>query len=122
MDARQAVLDSMFKEPPLKPEGPPKTVPLDLLLARHWNLVTMAGFYTWPHHDANGLCTWGSVQGDGAKLWGIITFRDAALETSTSTEKMLALMESLTLASEGKLVDKEKFDIFVIELRRGDTM
>jgi hypothetical protein len=29
----------------------------------------MAGFMTLPHHDADGLCTWGSVT-HGMKIWG----------------------------------------------------
>jgi len=29
----------------------------------------LGGFYTYPHHDANGYCTWVSIR-CGAKIWG----------------------------------------------------
>jgi len=48
----------------------PLVMDFDLAKLVHWDLVTMGGFYTYPHHDANGYCTWVSVR-CGAKIWGI---------------------------------------------------
>ena len=37
----------------------------------HWNLLTHPGFVTYPHKDANDLCTWIYAH-QGVKVWGIL--------------------------------------------------
>lgn len=45
-------------------------VPHDSWRMMNWNLLTMSGFVTYPHHDAGGLGSFMSVR-DGAKIWTV---------------------------------------------------
>ncbi|KAI0054321.1 hypothetical protein BV25DRAFT_1843748, partial [Artomyces pyxidatus] len=87
----------------------PRVATLDTVNLRHWDLVTMAGFFTWPHQDANGLCTWASIR-DGAKLWGMIRFNSGSTSSRNSRKAMIDLFEKTA-----------EFE-FVIVLERGSAI
>ncbi|KAI0065656.1 hypothetical protein BV25DRAFT_1913669 [Artomyces pyxidatus] len=76
-------------------------VTIDAFHFRHWDLMTTASFYTWPHHDANGLCTWASVR-DGCKFWGIVRFKSNKVASCKKLQK--------------------DFELFVIVLEPGSTI
>ncbi|KAI0058927.1 hypothetical protein BV25DRAFT_1918846 [Artomyces pyxidatus] len=108
-------------EDPAADEVGPRIATIDSFNFRHWDLVTMAGFFTWPHHDANGLCTWASVR-DGAKIWGMIRFRDNRTATCTSRKDMMRLFEKALTSGAAQSHETSDYEIFVTILERGSTI
>jgi hypothetical protein len=53
----------------------PETVRFDSQRMMNWVLVTKAGYYTFVHHDSNGLITWVTVL-TGSKIWGCWRIQD----------------------------------------------
>jgi hypothetical protein len=49
----------------------PQAVRMDSFTMLRWDLVTHAGFPTFIHKDANGLCTW-IFSHVGVKIWAIL--------------------------------------------------
>ncbi|KAI0062399.1 hypothetical protein BV25DRAFT_1838261 [Artomyces pyxidatus] len=118
-DAMQIAKDA--DRDPVPDDVGPRVATVDSFHFRHWDLVTMSGFYTWPHHDANGLCTWGSVR-DGAKMWGMIRFRAEKFATCAARVDMFRLFErALTNGGKGKY-ETDEYEIFVIVLEKGSTI
>lgn len=53
----------------------PQTMHFDSWRSGGWDVMTHAGFLTYPHHDAGGLLTFSYVR-TGAKLWGYVQLDD----------------------------------------------
>jgi hypothetical protein len=53
----------------------PETIRFDSQRMMNWVLITKAGFYTFVHHDSNGLLTWVMVS-TGSKIWGLWRIKD----------------------------------------------
>jgi hypothetical protein len=49
----------------------PQTIRYDTGSMLRWSLLTHGGYVTYPHKDANGLCTWIFAQ-TGIKIWAIL--------------------------------------------------
>lgn len=62
------------REPRYEISGP-ETVRFDSQRMMNWVLMTKAGFYTFIHHDSNGLLTWVMVLA-GSKIWGLWKVQD----------------------------------------------
>ena len=52
--------------------NPNAVFPVDVSRTHAWALATTGGFWTDPHHDANGAATWVAVSA-GAKIWVLLT-------------------------------------------------
>ena len=52
--------------------NPNAVFPVDVSRTHAWALATTGGFWTDPHHDANGAATWVAVS-TGAKIWVLLT-------------------------------------------------
>ena len=52
--------------------NPSAVFPVDVSRTHAWALATTGGFWTDPHHDANGAATWVAVS-TGAKIWVLLT-------------------------------------------------
>ncbi|KAG9310697.1 hypothetical protein JVU11DRAFT_9291 [Chiua virens] len=53
----------------------PRVMYVDGLNSTGWDLITHAGFLTYPHHDAAGYLTFSFMRG-GGKFWGYIILKD----------------------------------------------
>ncbi|KAI0040341.1 hypothetical protein FA95DRAFT_1577014, partial [Auriscalpium vulgare] len=91
----------------------------DAIRLRNWDILTHAGFLTHVHHDANGMATWGTVN-DGAKLWGIVRFRDEDVARCHDEATLKALFVKAVHDGTHSLT-MEHFDIYVVLLEPGDT-
>jgi hypothetical protein len=49
----------------------PQVIRMDTLTMLRWNLMCHGGYVTYPHKDANGLCTWIYAH-VGVKVWAIL--------------------------------------------------
>ena len=49
----------------------PEFIQIDVLKQRQWALASGPGFYTYPHVDGSGLCTWVYLT-EGTKLWSYL--------------------------------------------------
>ena len=47
----------------------------DVTTWRHWALAAGHAFYTYPHYDASGLCTWTMIT-EGMKVWSYLVPKD----------------------------------------------
>jgi hypothetical protein len=63
-----------LREVKFKSTGP-EVVRFDTQRMMNWILITNAGYYTYIHHDSNGLLTWAMV-GIGSKCWGTWDIKD----------------------------------------------
>jgi hypothetical protein len=101
---------------PLPDQLGPETVSFDCFKLRTWHLLTMAGFYTYPHHDSDGLCTWVTMQG-GVKIWGI---RRLPREPATVSE--WSLLQEKYLKGQSDAIPLEFGDIFNLFLCPGSVL
>ncbi|KAI0054669.1 hypothetical protein BV25DRAFT_1922482 [Artomyces pyxidatus] len=99
----------------------PRMVPVDAFQYRHWDLMTTAGYYTWHHHDANGLCTWAAVR-DGCKFWALVRFRPSSVASRKDVASMIKLFETMTSGERSQVVATEDFEAFVVVLEPGSTI
>ncbi|KAI0043542.1 hypothetical protein FA95DRAFT_1609321 [Auriscalpium vulgare] len=93
---------------------------VDIMRVCHWDLITMAGFLTYTHHDANGLCTWGTIH-DGAKCWGVVRFRDEELAARQHPDDLRRLFNKAVVKGQTK-ISTEACDMYVVFLEPGDTI
>ena len=98
----------------------PLVMDYDLAKLSHWDLVTMGGFYTYPHHDANGYCTWVSVR-CGAKVWGIRRFRPSVVEQNNTAQAFIDMHEAIISADEHP-VGMEHTDVDVYVIKPGSVL
>ncbi|KAL0945961.1 hypothetical protein HGRIS_012239 [Hohenbuehelia grisea] len=54
---------------PVAKAGPPQSFNRDFYALNEWKLLTSAGYLTFPHHNAGGLCTYITMK-TGLKIWG----------------------------------------------------
>jgi hypothetical protein len=59
----------------------PQVVRMDTWTMLRWNLMCHGGYVTYPHKDANGLCTW-IYANVGVKIWAILEPRYFSSDTS----------------------------------------
>ncbi|THH16202.1 hypothetical protein EW146_g4404 [Bondarzewia mesenterica] len=71
----------------------PANVPCDAWRMLNWVLVTMGGYVTFPHHDAEGLATFIGVR-DGAKIWTIYAPKEDRLQRTDWLEYQTKIMSS----------------------------
>jgi hypothetical protein len=64
----------------------PAFVESDLVHMWKWGLATGPGFYSYPHADGSGLCTWAYLT-VGTKLWGYLTLKEPDEELSRPTKR-----------------------------------
>lgn len=77
----------------------------DVWRLRYWTLLHHGGFFTYPHHDANGLATW-IIPEAGFKFWGIL--RPKGLTGYETRESYVDLMhKSLAVSEEPKGKDTQ---------------
>ncbi|KAI0062091.1 hypothetical protein BV25DRAFT_1916380 [Artomyces pyxidatus] len=93
--ARNAVED------PVENNVGPRFANIDCFTFRHWDIISMAGYYTWPRHDANGFCTWVSVR-DGAN--------------------MIRLFDKAAASGSSQSYETPEYEVFVVVLERGSTV
>jgi hypothetical protein len=86
----------LYSNPKNRPKNlvGPQLIRFDNWRSQAWDLITHAGFLTYPHHDANGLCTYTFTQ-CGMKIWGSLQFKDGTANTARHdliniNEKMVA--------------------------------
>ncbi|KAI0747473.1 hypothetical protein BC629DRAFT_920579 [Irpex lacteus] len=60
---------------------------------RRWLLLTTAMFFTWPHHDASGLCTW-MLLTCGLKIWCYIVPKDLADNPTEASKAYIELIRA----------------------------
>jgi len=96
-----------------------QAIAFDCFRMRNWHLVTMAGFFTYTHHDSDSLNTWISVCG-GAKIWGI-----HRLPKVTGKPGVLKAWEALQehyLVQQNKAILLEDGDVFNLFLCEGSIL
>ncbi|KAI6042282.1 hypothetical protein EDC04DRAFT_2601068 [Pisolithus marmoratus] len=81
-----------------------------------WDLLTHGGFLTYPHHDAEGLCTYIMVL-SGTKIWGY--FNMGTHYTATRKELFNAWDDILLF---DQAMDSEKYPPGVVLLKKGNTL
>ena len=59
----------------------------DLTTWRHWALAAGHAFYTYPHYDASGLCTWTMIT-EGMKVWSYLVPKDQGVGGMLSASKI----------------------------------
>jgi hypothetical protein len=59
----------------------PQVILFDNWRTMGWDLLTHGGFLTYPHHDADGFCTF-LYPRSGSKIWGIIRVKSSELPTT----------------------------------------
>lgn len=52
----------------------PEFIQTDAIKQRQWALASGDGFYTYPHVDGSGLCTWVYLT-EGSKLWSYLRLK-----------------------------------------------
>jgi hypothetical protein len=127
-DAKVQALEEIYDDEMKKPSGQveldlngPLVTSIDCIKLSHWDLLTMGGFYTFPHHDANGYCTWVSAH-DGAKIWGIRHFKPSVLEQqySSSIKDTKQLHDNVISGEEP--VSTDETDIYVYVVKPGSVL
>ncbi len=98
----------------------------DYLGTRRWNLFHHAGYHTYGHKDAAGLCTFVVID-CGVKMWNII--RPSGLSSSYSAFEaaQLRVIEPDTDAAKDKLWRKRwhgdgEADVALLQLEEGDLL
>jgi hypothetical protein len=82
-----------------------------------WRLLTHAGYFTFPHHDCCGLCTY-VVANAGAKIWAVMRPKSGICPKSLE-----GLFKALRSGTEFSLEDLySKVDIVTVCLEEGDVM
>lgn len=71
----------------------PSVLEHDVNRLRRWALLTGDGFYTYPHYDASGLCTWMQVS-TGVKIWSYLRIRNADTDTASSSKQFIKVVNS----------------------------
>lgn len=65
----------------------PNFVQTDVVKQRQWALASGKGFYTYPHVDGSGLCTWVYLT-EGTKLWSYL--RPKSREENDPSDKLVS--------------------------------
>ena len=76
----------------MSPSGP-EIMEHDVNHAQRWGLTSQHTFFTYPHYDTSGFCTWSMIT-TGTKVWSYISLNVS--ETRTLQE---ASQQSINLAS-----------------------
>lgn len=85
-----------------------------------WKLLTSAGFFTFPHHDAGGLATYVSIK-TGMKIWGIFRPKvdtQVTVDAQVETQQRLLATDAILNLNE---IEKHA-DLFVLFLTPGSVL
>lgn len=97
----------------------PQVIRFDQIRTQSWDLISHGGFLTWPHHDANGLCTFMQVQ-SGMKIWGMLDLKPpAAGETPGGRSEVMEWHKAVVEENDAYLNATEGYNVF---LEAGDFM
>lgn len=88
----------------------PQLVRYDNWRSQAWDLMSHAGFLTYPHHDANGLCTYIFAQ-CGMKIWAILYFKD--IYTEMTRQRLIDLSTEMVDENDAYQKISEPFNIFL---------
>jgi hypothetical protein len=83
-----------------------------------WNLLTHPGFVTYPHKDANGLCTWVYAH-QGVKIWGVL--KPTSKSDACSQEDMFRAHAAMTTPP-GDISWDDNSKMYTIFLSAGDLL
>lgn len=95
----------------------PQVIRLSTWKIMQWNLMTHAGFATFPHKDANGFCTWIYAH-VGIKIWAIIRPR---YTEKHDTPWKLANLHRMIMDANADQLDQHG-DISTVFLSAGDLL
>jgi hypothetical protein len=95
----------------------PQVVRLETWKIMQWNLLTHAGYATFPHKDANGLCTWVYAH-VGIKIWAVV--RPKCTEQHDSDRKLTSLHREVLNAGADEL--DQHGDVFTVFLSTGTLL
>lgn len=85
-----------------------------------WKLLSSAGFFTFPHHDAGGLATYVTIK-TGMKIWGIFRPKvdtQATADAQAETRKRLMATDAILNL---KNIEKHA-DLFLLFLTPGSVL
>lgn len=86
----------------------PQLVRYDNWRSQAWDLMAHAGFLTYPHHDANGLCTYIYAQ-CGMKIWAALYFKDIDM----TRQRLIDLSTEMVAENDVYQKISEPFNIFL---------
>ena len=95
-----------------------ESVRLAAVKMSQWNLLTHAGFVTYPHKDANGVCTWIYAH-QGVKVWGIL--RPTYTSEHNSKEDLFKVHEAM-IKPPGDFSWGDQSQMYTIFLAAGDLL
>ena len=75
-----------------------ENVQADLHKYRLWSLITGGGYYTYPHVDGSGLCTWISVT-HGSKYWAILHMADSGFRAGKTSTRLRHKQSAIVAAA-----------------------
>ncbi|KII89489.1 hypothetical protein PLICRDRAFT_29715 [Plicaturopsis crispa FD-325 SS-3] len=94
-----------------------QVIPYDMWRLLSWHLYTHGGYYTYPHHDANGYATWILVR-SGCKIWGLIV--PTVTDDHDTRPKLFKFFRKL-LTSPGVHEYRKHSKLSTIALEEGDV-
>ncbi|KAF8418644.1 hypothetical protein L210DRAFT_3655529 [Boletus edulis BED1] len=89
----------------------------DIWTSRSWGLLHHAGILTYPHHDAEGMCTF-AIPMSGAKSWVLMFPKKGALSRS----ELPAYLRKLTDPTKSPSAFSDKIHMEVVHLVAGDLI
>lgn len=112
------VTRDLYSNPKTRPKGlvGPQLIRYDNWRSQAWDLITHGGFLTYPHHDANGLCTYTYIQ-CGMKIWAALQ-----LKGSTARTPRQDLLELNARMVEQEDIYREVTKTFNLFLSPGDLL
>lgn len=93
-------------------------IPFDMWRMLHWDLYTHGGYYTYPHHDANGTCTYMIVR-SGCKIWGLI--RPTVPASDTNRTKLFKTFRRM-VTTPGETQYRKHSQLATVFLKEGDVL
>ena len=98
-DNSQPITPSILQADRIMNSGGPEIMEHDVNRARRWALASQHTFFTYPHYDASGFCTWSMIT-TGTKVWSYIS-----LDVSKTRTLQEASQQSINLASAAATTD-----------------
>ena len=83
-----------------------------------WALLTHAGFVTYPHKDADGVCTWVYAH-QGVKIWGILK---PTCETTRCSKEDLFQAHDKMISPPGEWTWEQNSSMYTMFLAAGDLL
>ena len=86
----QEVTVAMAEADQIMDTAGPQVIENDVGRARRWALASGNTFYTYPHYDAAGFCTW-SMLSTGTKVWSYL--RPKVHDEASTTEASQTILQ-----------------------------